>query len=141
MNYDVYSRVESTDQGSIQPGAMPAAGLVPTQAFCIYAPMASGGLTGTADDVTVRAADLPQKYRVVRLDVLISTAGAGGSTVTLRDAAAGAGNALSTALSTASQGRVTDALTVTSTEDTSLYLRRSDRSAVGEAWIWIVPTV
>lgn len=108
------------------------------QEITIYKALASGGATGTADDVTIYAVNtLPYKMRILSAQARISTAGAAGSTMNLRTAAAGAGTLLSGPFDTASAGIVNPTgpnATVVATPGASvgLFVRRSDRSAVGE---------
>lgn len=99
----------------------------------------AAGAGGAPDDVTIYNANAPFLFRVVDVKVLIST-NVGGATVTLRDAAAGAGNALSDALDAATTGTKRDAaLTATGTvaEGGSLILRRSDSGVAGEIVVLI----
>lgn len=105
----------------------------------IRVPFTAGG--GGADDVVVYNANAPFKFRVLDSLVLVSTAGAGGSTAQLRDAAGGAGNALSMTFSTAAQGLVRDDGTGTTyatqvvTAGGTLALRRTDNTCAGEVII------
>lgn len=89
--------------------------------------------TGSADDVTVLAS-APFAFRILDTFIYVSTA-KGSATATLRSAAAGAGSALSDALSVNGTGVVRNtALTTSKTvaAEGALYLRRSDRDCAGE---------
>lgn len=102
---------------------------------------AGGG--GAPDDVVIYNANAPFGFRVVDTAALISTAIAS-ETVTLRDAAAGGGNALSDDLDAATVGRKRDpAATVTATGTVAvagtLVLRRSDNGLAGEVIVTIRP--
>lgn len=104
----------------------------------------TAGTPGTADDVTLYAANLPRKYRVLDTQLLITTAIAA-QTVQLRDAAAGAGNALSDLFVCTAVGRQRDLgvgianVTPTVAANGSIYLRRSDRGLAGEIILWVRP--
>lgn len=108
--------------------------------FSLYVPCASGGAAGTADDVTVWNAAAPFAMRITDATFRVSTA-AVASTVALRTAAAGAGSVVlpdaAAATQTFSSGTVgvfRDAASATATValNGSLFIRRSDRSVVGE---------
>lgn len=111
------------------------------QLHTIYKEIASGGSTGTADDVTiVDATTLPYAIRIVDIQLAISTAdGTGSSTATLRTASGGGGSALSEAFAIDSTGvkRKSSASVLSTTAATTdgLYLRRSSRDCVGEITI------
>jgi len=112
-------------------------GLVPLVALDVSIP--AGVATG-ADDVDL--GELGIKARIVDAQIVVGTAGTGGSTATLRDAAAGAGNALSDDLSTAATGRVrSDTLasvpTIAATDH--LYVRRTDDSAAFTLVLLLAP--
>ena len=145
-NLDFYQRAVSTDQGSATVGAGisstsvsggPFAG-VQRLVFYIFA-----GAGGAADDVTLLTTALPAKSFI--LNVQFMTIGlVAASTVTLRDAAAGAGNAYSTALSSATAGLVAVATTtraVAAAVNTSLFLRRSDSAISGVLLVDLIQTV
>lgn len=105
----------------------------------IYKVLATGGTSGTADDVAIYIANAPFKFRILDVKLIVST-NVSSATVTLRDTAGGAGAALSDALSVTTTGIKRDAaLTVLSTVAAggSLYVHRSDRSMVGEIVITI----
>lgn len=98
----------------------------------VYRYVFAAGTAGTADDVTV-VSGLPNKIQVLDVTLRVSTL-IGGSTCTLRDAVGGAGNALSSALSSATVALVRDALTSVAPvvpAGGGLYLRRSDRGVAG----------
>jgi len=90
--------------------------------------IAAGG--GGADDLNISAAAPTRDAKVAMAFLEVTTAGAGGSTATLKTGAGG--TALSAALSTAATGTVT-ALGSGSTRTTAhgLVLTRSDSTAVG----------
>lgn len=88
-------------------------------------------VTGTPDDITI-ATNLPFKSRIQSVALGITTASA--TTGTLRDAAAGGGNALSNAISVSSAGIISWNLTTTRptlAAGSALYLRRADRAFAG----------
>lgn len=90
--------------------------------------------TGTADDITIFAANAPCKFRIIDCYLDVTTADSG-ATGTLYTAAAGGGTACSSALSTTSTGKIRDNITTgtpTIAAGGSLYLRRSDRAFAGE---------
>jgi len=96
---------------------------------------------GTADDVTVYAANaLPFKFRVLDAWMLVAT-NIASSTVTVRTQAAGAGTLLAT-LSANATGRVSTTAPTASALATpgaseGLFLRRSDRGAAGEVFLLV----
>jgi hypothetical protein len=92
----------------------------------------AAGAGGAADDVTLTD-HLAVGIEIVDVILHVATAGAGGSTATVRSAAAGAGDALSSALSTAATGVVRSVLTAAATaaDGAALYLRRSDNALAG----------
>lgn len=100
--------------------------------FGLHLPLPSGGAALTADDVTVMAS-APFAFRILEVMVLVSTAVLL-STVQLRTASGGGGAVLSSSLSTTTTGTVRNADTVTRTVALggAVFLRRSDRSLVGE---------
>lgn len=101
---------------------------------------AAGGAAGTADDVTIFNANAPFAFEITDVQLIVSTAVAM-STCTLRTAASAGGTAVSDALSSASTGIVRNAAktdTPAIAKGGSLFLRRSDRSMVGELVIHIV---
>lgn len=94
-----------------------------------------------ARDVTMLSS-LPFAGRLVDSGLMISTAGAGGSTGQLRDATGGTGNTLSQAMSTAATGRVRDngtgqtagaGVLPTCARGSALILRLTDGTVVGTA--------
>lgn len=108
------------------------------QEITLYKSMPSGGATGTADDVTIYAVNtLPYKMRILSAQVRISTAGAAGSTMNVRTAAAGGGTLVAGPIASDATGIVNATgpnTTVVATPGAlvGLFVRRSDRSAVGE---------
>jgi len=105
----------------------------------IRSEFAAGG-GGSPDDVALYAANaLPYKFRVLDAHVKVSTA-VGGSTLLLRDEAAGAGTLLAS-MSGAATGRseMSDNLTAVATPGATkgLFLRRSDNGVAGEVIITI----
>jgi hypothetical protein len=92
----------------------------------------AAGAGGAADDVTLTD-HLPVGIEIVDVILHVATAGAGGSTATVRTAAGGAGTALSSALSTAATGvaRSVLATAATAAGGAALYLRRSDNALAG----------
>jgi hypothetical protein len=93
-----------------------------------------GGGVG-ADDATL-IASMPWPARILNVELITSTA-VGASTVTLRDALAGAGNALSDALSSGAVARVSDAQVplVTVAAGSLVTARMSDSAIVAEVVI------
>ena len=90
---------------------------------------------GGADDVTVWNTNCPFALRLLDLWIQVSNIGAGGGTLTARDAAGGGGAALSSALSTAATGVVRNNILTglgTVALNGSMYLRRTDGTCVGE---------
>jgi len=103
--------------------------------FYIYHAFVAGG--GGADDVEIYLNNCPYALRILDLGIQVATAGAGGSTLTVRDANGGGGAALSSALSTAATGKVRDNIITAMPElaaGDDLYLRRTDNTCVGEFW-------
>lgn len=105
--------------------------------------LAASGATGTlVDDAILTPAQMGAKLRIIDMKVFVSTLQAA-TTATLRDRAAGAGVALSSALATSALGRVSEAGNasfVTSAPDgvnVGLFLRR-DRAVVGEVVVTAV---
>jgi hypothetical protein len=145
MPFDAVAKIVTTDAGGGSggfPGEMPAAGLVPAFGWWVYVPVAAGA-GGAADDVTVFNAAVPTKVRVADC-FFITTTNVATKNVTLRDAAAGGGNALSSALSANATGTARNALTVatkTVAASGSMYIRRDDSGIAGEMWILLVPTL
>jgi len=100
-------------------------------------PLASGGASGTADVVTVYAVNaLPYKFRVLDLAIAFVSTNFAGSSMTVDTIAAGGGTLVAT-LDTATTGRKVSTSPVSSVVVTpgalaGLFVRRSDRSVVGE---------
>jgi hypothetical protein len=113
----------------------------------VRVPLASGGSSGTADDVTVYALNkLPAaKMRILEVYAVISTA-VGASTMQVRTQAAGAGT-LCAQVSSATAGHAVQDNTVTASQvitngaSVGLFIRRSDRSVVGEMFIRLRPEI
>lgn len=108
-----------------------ASGLGLTVSQYVNVPAGAGG---AADDITVFNAAVPYGMRLLDT-VFVCLTAVGGSTVTLRTAAAGAGSALSDALSTATTGYKRDTtLTAAPTvaAASSIFLRRSDSAIAGQ---------
>lgn len=118
-----------------QAAGVPAATKVADD-FVIRCPFPVGA--GGADDVQIYALNkVPFKFRVMGGRALVSVAGAGGSLVQARTAAA-VGGTLLQEFSTATTGNQDPTATVTATQvvtpgaSVGLFLRRSDSTAVGE---------
>lgn len=139
-NYDTPYHAVSTDPGAASNmGAVPAGGGVTGQVNVIR--VAVSATAGASGDVTVA---MPQKARVLD-SYLIVTTGVGSSTVQLFDQAAGAGNALSSAMSTASGALVRNASTAATVAVTTgnIFLRWSAGASrpAFEAVIFVQPEV
>lgn len=107
----------------------------------IRKPFAAGG-GGAPDDVAIYTADAPFDFQVLDVTAIIAT-NVGGSTVTLRDTAGGAGTALSDALDSATTGvKRNSTLTATGgiAAGGSLVIRRSDSGIAGELIVLIQKT-
>ena len=102
---------------------------------------AGGG--GAADDVTVYNANAPFGFRILEVQVFVSTA-AIASTAQLRNTTGGGGAAILAAFSTTATGRVafplTDTATATVAANGTLVLRRSDNGVAGEVVIYLIKT-
>lgn len=116
--------------------------------FSVYVSCPSGGAAGTADDVTIWNANAPFALRVLDATLRVSTA-VGASTAALRTASGGGGSvvlpdpaAATQTFSTATTGPHDDVATATATVASggSLFLRRSDRSVVGELILTCIRT-
>jgi hypothetical protein len=116
--------------------------------FNVYVSCPSGGAAGTADDVTIWNATAPFALRILDATLRVSTA-VGGSTAALRTASGGGGSvvlpdpgAATQTFSTATTGPHDDVAVATATVASggSLFLRRSDRSAVGELILTCIRT-
>jgi hypothetical protein len=123
------------------PAAVEAADLVAAP-ISIRKAMVSGGASGTADDVTIYAVNnLPYAIRILDAHAVISTAVIG-SSLTVRSAAAGAGtqaavvSSASAGVARASAlGASNTSVLLTPGSSVGLFVRRSDRSVVGEVVI------
>lgn len=116
--------------------------------FLVYVSCASGGAAGTADDVTIWNAAAPFAMRIIDAQLRVSTA-VGGSSAALRTASGGGGSVVlpdpavaTQTFSTAATGVLEDLATATATValNGSLFLRRSDRSVVGELMLTCIRT-
>lgn len=92
----------------------------------------AAGAAGTADDVTIYNGNAPFAFRIVDCWVQVATAIVA-TTVQLRTASGGGGTALSSALSTALTGTVSNNDTASRSVASagSVFLRRSDRGVAG----------
>lgn len=88
-------------------------------------------------DVTLKASTA-HKYQILDSTLIVSTA-VGASTVTARDALAGGGNALSSAMSAAATGRVADASTATTelAAGSLIVANKSDAGIAGELLVLV----
>lgn len=116
--------------------------------FYVYVNCTSGGSAGTADDVTIWNATAPVALRILDAQLRVSTA-VGGSSAALRTASGGGGSVVlpdpgtaTQTFSTAATGVLEDLATSTATVAAggSLFLRRSDRSVVGELLLTCIRT-
>lgn len=108
--------------------------------FVIYVPIVAG-ITGAADDVLVTDS-VPIACQILDVKAIVTTIGAG-DTWTFRDAAAGAGNALSNAISVAVAGVIpwgVTALPAALAAASDIYVRRTDDTTAGAAYILVMPT-
>lgn len=102
----------------------------------------TAGAGGSADDVVIYTASAPFPCVIVDVVAIVSTA-VSGSTLTLRDTAAGAGTALSDALASATTGvkRNTTATTAPAVaRNGSLIIRRSDSGIAGQVIVTVLRT-
>lgn len=145
-SFDVYPRAKGTDAGS---AAVANQGISSTGASGgPFAPaqmsfFIKAGAGGSADDVTLMSAALPDKMFVLDV-VFLPTASVATHTVTLRDTAAGGGTAYSSALSGATAGTLARTTTTQGTAAaaaSSLFARRSDSAVAGVLTISYIPTV
>lgn len=135
--YDIPAVTKSNYLGSRTPG-IPSTGGIGVK-HTLYMPLAAGGAAGAGDDVTL-ISSLPFKAVITEVTLYVTTAVAA-STLTVRTAAAGAGTALTSALSVAAAVPVRTAITTgapTVASGTALYANRSDRSMVGMIAIELV---
>lgn len=105
----------------------------------IYVPV-TAGITGAADDVLVTDS-VPIGMRLVDVKAIVTTVGPG-DTWTLRDAAAGGGNALSDAISVAVAGVIPWGVTAIPGDlaaASDIYLRRSDDTTDGALVLTLIP--
>jgi hypothetical protein len=98
----------------------------------------TAGAGGSADDVILYDAAAPFKFRVLDAFAVVTT-GVAASTLTVRDAKAAGGNALTNAMASATSGAtVRSAVTTATTTIASggtLVVRRSDSGVAGEVII------
>lgn len=132
-SFDVYNRTQTSTSGGITPDVLPTGGGEVTALRCIRTAFAAAG-----QDVAVfPTAGAPLKMRI--LDVFVDiTTGNASETLTIRDASGGSGNALSSALTLASTGRVREGAptaTVTLAAGGNLFFRRNTTTAVGSVVI------
>lgn len=126
------------------PGSVTAAAIAPVAASAVdaapvvfYKALPSGGAAGTADDVTIYAVNtLPYKVRILGAQANISTAVAG-ATLQVRSAAGGGGTLASGPIDAATTGvhyasGPNASVVLTPGAIVGLFVRRSDRSVVGE---------
>ena len=111
-------------------------GLVYVSAYAVAA-----GITGAADDVTLQNADFPRKCKLAALEWTTTTAVAL-STVTIRDAAGGGGNALcGPQAGTDTNTRCDKGLAFTAVSSgASVYLRRNNDNVAGHLVCYWVPS-
>ena len=120
---------------AIAPVSAAAIAAAPVMFFKAFA----AGAAGTADDVTVYAVNtLPYKIRILDARASIATA-VGGSTLTVRSAAGGAGtqaavvSSAATGIARASAlGSANTSVVLTPGASVGLFIRRSDRGVAGE---------
>lgn len=108
--------------------------------FVIYVPVVAG-ITGAADDVLVTDS-VPLACQILDIKAIVTTVGAG-DTWTARDAGAGAGNALSNAISVAVAGVIpwgVTALPAALVAASDIYIRRTDDTTAGALVITCLPT-
>jgi hypothetical protein len=108
-DFDTYGRYGTSDQGSPAPAGAPAAGLGYASPMYIARVTQAAG-SGTSLDISI---PVPVKGRVVDAYALVTT-GVASSVVQLFTAASGGGTAASSAISTASAGKIRDNLTTAS---------------------------
>jgi hypothetical protein len=144
-NYDTYSRGVTTDSGTA-PGTVPGAAVSGGGGFAgVFTLMKrfAAATAGFSDDVTIHAADLPFKMRILDCLCIILTNVSGG-TITLRDNSTGSGNALSSNLNVADAGTTLNrstfgTATTTVAANGKLYIRRSDKGVSGDFVMFCMP--
>lgn len=140
--------IQRAGVGTVAPAHVAAAAVLPGVGavgvagvpVVVYAPIVAG-ITGAADDVVV-VESLPYACRIVNVSAVVTTIGAGGDTWTLRDAAAGAGAALSDAISVAVAGVVqwgVTALPAALAAGDDIFVRRTDDTTDGALVITLLP--
>jgi len=137
MPYDIYDRTQAQTSGGVVPGQVPSGGGEFGPIHVIRAAVAA-----SAQDVTIfPTAGTPLKCRLLDVWCNVSTGNAS-ETLTVRDASGGGGNALSSAISLASTGKVRDAGTASTTltvlaAGSQIYCRRNTTVAVGDVFAMI----
>lgn len=140
-----YTAAEQAAGWAGAPDATEAADIAPVAADATFSPeivvrkVLTGGVTGTADDVTVCALNhLPFKARIIDAWAVLS-AGVAASTLQVRSAAAGGGTLAATLDSSAAGVARVSTLTGTQVftpgSSVGLFVRRSDRAVAGEIFI------
>lgn len=130
---------DQIDDGGVAPDDLAVADASGVAPLLVIRKAFTAGITGSADDVSIFSANAPFGFRIVDAWINVATTKSA-ATVTVRDATAGGGTALSDALSVASSGVVRNtSLTATQTvaKDGSLVLRRSDRACAGELFLLV----
>lgn len=130
MPYDIYGRTQSDSSGGVNAGQVAAGG----GSFAPIHVIRKAIAASDQDTTLFSTAGAPVKFRLIDAFVDVDTGNAS-ETLTLRDAAAGAGNALSAALSLASAGRVREATapaTRTVAAGGNVFLRRNTTVGVGD---------
>lgn len=139
--------IQRAGAGTVAPSHVAAAAVLPGVGavgvagvpVVVYAPIAAG-ITGAADDVVV-VESLPYACRIVNVSAVVTTIGAG-VTWTLHDAAAGAGAALSDAISVAAAGVIpwgVTALPAALAAGDDIFVRRTDDTTDGALVITLLP--
>jgi hypothetical protein len=103
------------------------------QSFMIHKTFAAGA-GGSADDVAIFTANAPYAFDIIDVQAIVTTA-VSGSTLQLRDTAAGAGSTLSDALTAATTGVKRNTTATTSpavARNGTLIIRRSDSGIAGQ---------
>lgn len=129
MPYDIYDRTISDSSGGIIPGQVASGGGTFGPVHVI-----NKAIAASDQDTTLwGTAGAPCKARLLDVFVDVTTANAS-ETLTLRDTTGGAGNAMSSALSLGSAGRVREAAptaTATVASGGNVFLRRNTTVGVG----------
>lgn len=139
--------IQRAGVGTVAPAHVAAAAVLPGASavgvagvpVVVYAPIVAGS-TGAADDVVV-VESLPYACRIVNVSAVVTTIGAG-DTWTLHDAAAGAGAALSDAISVAAAGVIpwgVTALPAALAAGDDIFVRRTNDTTDGALVITLLP--